>query len=93
MDSFLFVKIADAVNEAENTELPGHTKRMIVQNEIQDILGVQYMRYEPMVGLAIDAIVDIRKSEMASHRRQPIMYVLPPPRSSWRSFIVTLCCL
>jgi hypothetical protein len=98
MDSTLFAKIVEAVNVAEDTELPGCTKRIMVQHTIQDIMGGEYQRYEPMIGIAIDAIVDIRKREIAylgriSRRDSAVVEVHPTYISRRRSFLASLCCL
>ena len=99
MDSTLFVKIVEAVNDAEDTELPGRTKRIMVQNVVQTLIGrVEYLRYAPMIDIAIDSIVDVRKREIEYIRRigrlnAVVSDVIPTHIPRRRSFLAYLCCL
>jgi hypothetical protein len=99
MDSTLFAKIVEAVNAAEDTELHGRTKKVIVQYAVQKLLGrEEYRRYAPMIDIAIDAIVDrrTREIEYLAHIRRleaSVVEVLPKHISRRRSFLAYLCCL
>ena len=97
MDATLFVKITEEVGKAENTEAPGYTKRIIVQQVALDIIGdEEYRRYGPMIGIAIDYIVDNSKKEkryIRHIRELDKTAVITTHISRRRSFLAYLCCL
>ena len=93
MNATLFREISDAVNVAEETELPGRTKRTMVMEVIQRSLGHDaYLQHESLVGLMIDTIVsmkrlEVQKNTIVSMKRVEVQKSIPR-----RSMVSFLCC-